>query len=670
MISWRPRLQYLKCKRRPSYTNGDKGKAKITKMSTDSTTPVEEWLTVGRLDASLALLTTKNHHVIEFPTMLLPDNVKAGSIVRIQVSEDHDLEQQEFEKFQSLQNEILEKYGTRRPQSPVLKSINVTQTSGVLGWEPIELGSAQLKSLVLYKDGVRSLMIPNPFKTTATKISGLSVDSQYTFQLKLSTTSGDLWSDKVVLQTHKMTDMSGITACLGALEGIEGITKRHIESSLQNIGAKPLQSHVTIDTTHFITNDNDNEDAELQKAKQSNIPVVRPEWVRACELERRIVGVRGFYLDADASNLESYKFLKLPSLNEAANGENKVKEPPEISREANTPAPSIGAQGSLSAVSTGISNTAVKSDAEVISAVPSATVEQPQIAEEPEASNIVEKLEDVPQEAGDPASDGNSPTLTSEIPNTEDVAGDEQLNETQETVSLTQQPAIQETAVDSAVDVGGTPEVEEPIVDQKEEASASEPDIVPDSNGREVPLQINSSETITTPEGSSTAHKVEVAEDILSTNSATANAAEDVVPTNTDPVDPSSTAEPSEKNEESDHAEETAQTEGLGPTDKANETPESLEKDLIAEVSEMHDLPLQAESPKAVPAETDTLPENPQEAVNDEANENEVDDDDDDEKAIESTPEAGESTIPDTTNGNTPSSSKKKKKKSKKKNKK
>ena len=163
-------------------------------------------------------------------------------------------------------------------------------------------------------------MIPNPFKTTATKISGLSVDSEYSFQLKLCTTSGDLWSEKVTLHTHKMTDMSGITACLGLLDGVEGVTKQQVEYSLKEIGAKPLQSHVTIDTTHFISNEKESDDAEFHKAQQSNIPIVRPEWVRACELERRIVGVRGFYLDADPKSLASYKFTKLPQRNARAPG--------------------------------------------------------------------------------------------------------------------------------------------------------------------------------------------------------------------------------------------------------------------------------------------------------------------------------------------------------------
>ena len=271
---------------------------------------VEVSLTVGKLDASLALLTTKDHHVIEFPTMLLPDNIKAGSIVKIQVSQDLAEEKNQFKQFQLIQDTILEKYGSHKPEPPVLKILNVTQTSCVLEWEPLSLGSSQLKSLILYKQGARSLVIPNPSKTTATKISGLSVDTEYEFQLKLSTTSGQLWSEKVKVHTHKMTDMSGITVCVGPLDSLQGVTKNQIETSLSNIGAKALQDHVGLDTTHFICNEKDSEDPELEKAQNSNIPVVRPEWVRACELERRIVGVRGFYLDADPTNLESYRFSK------------------------------------------------------------------------------------------------------------------------------------------------------------------------------------------------------------------------------------------------------------------------------------------------------------------------------------------------------------------------
>lgn len=270
---------------------------------------VDFLLTVGKLDASLALLTTDDHHVIEFPTVLLPNDVKAGSIVKLSVSQTFEEEKKQRDLFREIQAKILEKYGTHKPSPPVLKVVNVTQTSCVLAWDPLQLGSASLKSLVLYRQGVRSTVIPCPLKTNTTKISGLSVDTDYEFELKLTTTSGQLWSQKVKTHTHKMTDMSGITACLGPLDPLLGISGAQVAQSLSQIGARPMQRKVAIDTTHFITNDVENDDdPELIKAKNSNIPIVRPEWVRASEMERRIVGVRGFYLDADPGILRSYPF--------------------------------------------------------------------------------------------------------------------------------------------------------------------------------------------------------------------------------------------------------------------------------------------------------------------------------------------------------------------------
>ncbi|CAI4622759.1 BDN_1c_G0037650.mRNA.1.CDS.1 [Saccharomyces cerevisiae] len=287
---------------------------------------VDVLLTVGKLDASLALLTTQDHHVIEFPTVLLPENVKAGSIIKMQVSQNLEEEKKQRNHFKSIQAKILEKYGTHKPESPVLKIVNVTQTSCVLAWDPLKLGSAKLKSLILYRKGIRSMVIPNPFKVTTTKISGLSVDTPYEFQLKLITTSGTLWSEKVILRTHKMTDMSGITVCLGPLDPLKEISDLQISQCLSHIGARPLQRHVAIDTTHFVCNDLDNEESneELIRAKHNNIPIVRPEWVRACEVEKRIVGVRGFYLDADQSILKSYTF---PPVNEEELSYAKENEP-------------------------------------------------------------------------------------------------------------------------------------------------------------------------------------------------------------------------------------------------------------------------------------------------------------------------------------------------------
>lgn len=257
---------------------------------------VEVSLTVGKLDASIALLLTKEHHLIEFPTVLLPNDVEAGSIVKISCERDFGLEKKDQQVFEQIQDNILESFGTHTPKTPQLKVKNVTQTSVVLEWDPIDTATSEIISLTLYKNGARFGVIPTPLKRTATKLSGLSIDTSYSFYLVLATTGGTFKSEEITVKTHKMTDLSGITICVGNLEGTE-IDRADLEETVKKIGAKPLQDSVKLDTTHFICTVG--EGPHWQRAQDLNIPIVRPEWIKACEAERRLVGVRAYYLNAD-----------------------------------------------------------------------------------------------------------------------------------------------------------------------------------------------------------------------------------------------------------------------------------------------------------------------------------------------------------------------------------
>lgn len=258
---------------------------------------VEVSLTVGKLDASLALLLTKDHHLIEFPTILLPNGVKAGSIVKIKCDQDLDTELEELNKFQEIQNEILTTFGKNLPQQPRLKIKNVTQTSCVLEWAPVELGTASLKNLILLKDGKKLGAIPQPLTNRTTKLSGLPIDKTFQFQLKLDTTAGVYLSETIEVTTHKMTDLSGINACLGDIAANDQFTVDDIQDTLRAMGANhPAQDKVRVDTTHFIATRENKQNPEFLKANEMNIPIIRPEWLKACERERRIVGVRDFYV--------------------------------------------------------------------------------------------------------------------------------------------------------------------------------------------------------------------------------------------------------------------------------------------------------------------------------------------------------------------------------------
>jgi type IV secretory pathway VirB10-like protein len=126
----------------------------------------------------------------------------------------------------------------------------------------------------------------------STKISGLAVDTEYTFHLVLRTSAGTFISERVPVRTHKMTDLRGITITTGILPSA---VKDSLTSAVERIGAKIVDG-VRIDTTHFVTTEGRGQ--QWEKAVESNIPVVRPEWVEACEKSGRILGVTKFYLDA------------------------------------------------------------------------------------------------------------------------------------------------------------------------------------------------------------------------------------------------------------------------------------------------------------------------------------------------------------------------------------
>lgn len=195
--------------------------------------------------------------------------------------------------FQGLQKRILNTYGIKTPSPPVLRLRNATQTSLVLEWDPIDLATASLKTLSLYRNGSKAGSIPRPLETRSTKISGLAIHSEYSFHLVLRTTAGTFQSEKLTCRTHKMTDLSGITVTTGILNDQR---KDALGEALDRIGGRLIDS-VRIDTTHFVCSEG--RGPLWEKAVEMNIPVVVPEWVDACEAEGTIVSVRGYYLNAD-----------------------------------------------------------------------------------------------------------------------------------------------------------------------------------------------------------------------------------------------------------------------------------------------------------------------------------------------------------------------------------
>lgn len=163
----------------------------------------------------------------------------------------------------------------------------------MIEWDPIQLATTRLRSLALYRNGSKAGNIPRPLDTLSTKLSGLAIDTEYSFYLVLRTSGGVYTSNTLKVKTHAMNNLTGITVTPGVLPPQ---LRESLETAVQRIGARIIDT-VRIDTTHFVCTEGRGRDWE--RANEMNIPVVRPEWLEGCEREGKIIGVRGYYLDAD-----------------------------------------------------------------------------------------------------------------------------------------------------------------------------------------------------------------------------------------------------------------------------------------------------------------------------------------------------------------------------------
>ncbi|KAJ7448224.1 fibronectin type III/BRCA1 domain-containing protein [Mycena galericulata] len=265
--------------------------------------------TVGKLDAGMAILLGERAHLIEFPSILLPPGATTGSIVNIAVHQNHAEEKRRDAEFWALQDEILEEFGVRSPSPPKLQLRNVTQTSITLEWPPIELATAKLRSLDIYRNGQRLAPIPSPLTNTSSKLSGLELNTEYTFQLILRTTAGTFPSNLIRVRTHTMSDTSGISVCFGTVQ--DSVMLENAKMALRDMKAK-WSDKIQIDTTHFVCTTPAATPSgaqasgsspvapgvEYQRALQLSIPVVQPHWIFACHTERKLVSIAPFNLGA------------------------------------------------------------------------------------------------------------------------------------------------------------------------------------------------------------------------------------------------------------------------------------------------------------------------------------------------------------------------------------
>lgn len=173
----------------------------------------------------------------------------------------------------------------------MLRIRSVTQTTLTLEWDRLNLATADLFSLDVIRNGERIAQVPFPKTSTTTKLSGLSMDTEYTLELIMYTSAGTYASEEVTVRTHTIDDLHGIHVCLGPIAEarLAEATKKVIEA----IGAS-WTTQVQIDTTHLLcTQPPSSSDEEQKKAYEKalnlSLPIVQPHWLFACQEQKRYV---------------------------------------------------------------------------------------------------------------------------------------------------------------------------------------------------------------------------------------------------------------------------------------------------------------------------------------------------------------------------------------------
>ncbi|OMJ29161.1 Chitin biosynthesis protein CHS5 [Smittium culicis] len=271
--------------------------------------------TVGKIDAGMAVLLTCENQQIEFPSILLPEGVKTGSVVCINVTRDTVQEVSRKVNFDKLQDAIFLEFGSFVQQPPVLSIRSTTQTSCIIEWSKLDIGKDRLLGLHLFKNNQRlPLNLPKTLKSANinnyVKVSGLELNLEYEFSLEMKTSSGTFWSDAVKVKTHSLDNLTGIVVAFGQFEDASNsnlnpddlenasITKRSSTAGkcaevIEKVGGK-WSTQIDINVTHFICQIPAGPQYDLATAY--NIPIVKPEWIFACEADRKLQPALAYYL--------------------------------------------------------------------------------------------------------------------------------------------------------------------------------------------------------------------------------------------------------------------------------------------------------------------------------------------------------------------------------------
>ncbi|KAI8905020.1 BRCT domain-containing protein [Gorgonomyces haynaldii] len=244
---------------------------------------------VGKLDAGMALLLSPDHHIIEFPSAMLPDGISPGNVVNMTIERNLEQEDKEQQEFEQLQQEIHQLFSIV-PKAPEIAVKATTQTTVIIQWQPLSLFGSTFRSLDVYKNGTK-LSLPLTVLSTSCKISGLDINQEYQIWVVLRTSAGQYKSNALSVKTHAMDNLTGLLPCFGQFQNDSDLDV--LIDLVERIGAK-YTDELSQENTHLVCSVA--KGPKYERAQELNIPIVTPEFLKACEQQHKIQPAHLFYL--------------------------------------------------------------------------------------------------------------------------------------------------------------------------------------------------------------------------------------------------------------------------------------------------------------------------------------------------------------------------------------
>lgn len=221
---------------------------------------------------------------------MLPEGVGTGSIINLTVERNKDEEQRQRDEFQALQEEIYHTF-SKKPKEPVLETKSATQTSITIRWDPLVLYAATFRGIDVYRNGQRLNLNVQPL-ATSTKLTGLEVEQEYEIWIVVRTSAGEYPSSKIRVKTHSMDNLTGLNPCFGTFASDTEI--QPLVEIVERVGAS-YTDDLSSDNTHLICTVA--RGPKYEKALELNIPIVSPEFLKACEQQQKIMPSHSFYIN-------------------------------------------------------------------------------------------------------------------------------------------------------------------------------------------------------------------------------------------------------------------------------------------------------------------------------------------------------------------------------------